>query len=1116
MRFPIIPSVFLLLVLMSAGVIVPNAVVLLPERDELSRQLSAQSSLRISISGDVRLRFLPRPQLVITDVTAQHQNDTDQSLRAAIMLVNIAPLDLAQRKINVHGVALINVNASLNLKDGISGLIDQAVNLVHPALQIVNMRLSVKGLNKFNRARKTTIDKLSLAVPSRQAFDDVEIRMEQKRNDGSAARLYLELGALHARRQTIALKFSMASDETLDFSGFVVGNGANWRADGELNLNSGDMIAGLAEAGLPVAFLPTARRVSFSGLVRANAAGVQSESLEVATLDSVFRARLNLQWPQVAGESPQLTGRLATGSVDLDQISFKAKPPAEKPAKLDSLWGAFADGLRVTLRMEATRFDIGGETGQNLLLAFDWQGKKIDVQRVSLDLPFRSLLLASGEVDLSPGAQRFEGSFSTRSTDALAAALWLGDLANLDNGAFIETLDENGLQRVSLVGDVSLSHDRIELNALSGRLGDDVLYGDMRLSLGDEVRGDVDLRFSHLDLDDWRSEDAASQQIQTLDSALLQPVNELLGSWLARPNTKRDLRISLAADNFYSGVTDFGSMRMSANIANQSLKLSQFSLPAFRNLAIKVDGQMNYEAAPPHGFLNISMQGETGIYDLMGERLRGLVPLDLAPPRMVSANIVWQLSGPDDENWPNTDLTGGGTVDNLSVDFSLIGPSRSISIQEVGQKLNIGFHGKASDIASIARLPLTYSDNAIGQIFLDLESQSSNVMKMAAKLVAQDDRLSLIGTVRRGATGRRIDGLASLTLENSMPLFDPRDTKTIWPLKGEAQIVSEAESLSFSGLVANIDTGRITGEGVVNLSATVPKLNGNLAAENLDLSWLLPNVGKAGWSAAPMKWSIFERSDFDVQLRGTGLKLGALNLDEVSARLKLLGGVLEAPKVSGRLLNGSFEADIVAEGGSLNPYFSLQLRLSDISAGLLSNKLYDETLVDAHITANLNLSGRGTSVLSMMRSLEGNLQLNLGAGAMRFVDKQGFIDMVQSPAFEGQAAELLRITDMTTPFQRGVGLMRVRDGQAVDATLDFVFNDVPNKSDARFAGEMDFVSRQILANLTLYPANNDKRAIWQISGSVLDPLVKIDASDFDRLPQAVSPPEAAASSALPN
>lgn len=171
------------------------------------------------------------------------------------------------------------------------------------------------------------------------------------------------------------------------------------------------------------------------------------------------------------------------------------------------------------------------------------------------------------------------------------------------------------------------------------------------------------------------------------------------------------------------------------------------------------------------------------------------------------------------------------------------------------------------------------------------------------------------------------------------------------------------------------------------------------------------------------------------------------------------------------------------------------------------------------MTGNLDVSGRGTSVRAMMASLDGNLQLNLDSGFLRFVDMTGFATATLDEAFKGKAADLLGVLDASTPFERGIGLLRMRDGQAVNATLDFVFDDEAGWRDARLMGQTDLVSRQVLGDMTLYPANDTKRLVWQLSGPLAKPLVKIDASDFDRVPQAAieqavtaSPPSAAAPS----
>lgn len=1119
MRFPVIPSIFLLLLLVSAAVIVPNAVLLVPDKAELSRQLSAQARLHVDLDGDVRLRFLPRPQLIISNVTARPIDDADQSLSAAMMLVDIAPLALAQRQISVSGVSLIDVTANMRLADGVNGLMRQMVGLSFPRLEFLNMQVRVSGLDRFDRRRETVLSGLSVKLPARTGLDDFDISVNQARAEGAVRKFHMRIGDLTKRRQSVALRLQMAPNESLGFSGYIAGEAANWRADGELSLNSDTVLSGLLENRLPIRFSSTARRVAFSGLVQADATGMQSENLEITALNSAFRARLALAWPQQADARPQLTGRLSTGVIDLDQISVTDAPDATADMDIGALWRPFEDALGVALRIEATRFDMGGESGQNLLLAFDWQEDRIDVQRLSLGLPFRSLFLASGAMDLTNGTPRFDGSFSTRSTDALAAVLWLGELTAFDSAALVETLDENSLQRISLVGDISVSEDALSLMALSGRLGDDALSGNVQLALDEAARGRVELYIDRFDLADWGDADATAQQAQTIDEALFQPVNAALGSWLSTADTQRNLNFEIAAGAFYSGVTDLGPVRLEGQIVDQSFIIRQMSLPAFRGLDMRFDGQMNYDATPPHGVINMSMRGTQGLRPTMGGNLRGLLPLDLSQGRNVAANAVWRLSAPDDADWPNAELSGQGKFETIDIDFSLSGPSRSVSIEAAGQKLDIGLTGEADDIADIAGLGLPYDAGARGQLRFNLESQNSNLAKMTAQLSAQNDRLSMVGTLRRAAAGRRLEGLLSFSLANSLPLFSPQTTGIAWPMQGEAQIVSATDSLSFSGLTATINNGRVTGEGVLERTGDTPKLTANLVAENIDFGWLLPQPEKAGWPQAPMKWAPFALSDVDVELRGTQLAFGAVTLEEVATRLKLLGGVLEAPQITGRLLGGSFDADLVAEGGSLNPYFSLQASFDNLRSGAFLEQLYGVDLVDAPMTGNLDISGRGTSVRAMMASLDGNLQLNLDSGFLRFVDMTGFAAAMQDEAFKGKAADLLGVSDASTPFERGIGLLRMRDGQAVNATLDFVFDDEAGWRDARLMGQTDFVSRQVLGDMTLYPANDTKRLVWQLSGPLAKPLVKIDASDFDRVPQAAieqavtaSPPSAAAPS----
>ena len=64
-RFPYLSTIFLLLSALIATVIVPNTVQILPQVKQIEADLSARFGGEVKIDGPVRLRFVPRPQLIV-------------------------------------------------------------------------------------------------------------------------------------------------------------------------------------------------------------------------------------------------------------------------------------------------------------------------------------------------------------------------------------------------------------------------------------------------------------------------------------------------------------------------------------------------------------------------------------------------------------------------------------------------------------------------------------------------------------------------------------------------------------------------------------------------------------------------------------------------------------------------------------------------------------------------------------------------------------------------------------------------------------------------------------------------------------------------------------------
>ena len=238
---------------------------------------------------------------------------------------------------------------------------------------------------------------------------------------------------------TLNSMFSLASASMSNSNRLFVGRArSSWRLDGEVQLLSDNLLANAIEARLPIKILPEGRRFNLSGLVRGSPSGLRSDSLEVEALNTVFRARTELNWPRLEGEVPLLNGRISTGAVNLDLL----RPHFGE--RDDALLGrhmgrSCARCLAVSMAaLRPTRFTIGEETGSDLSADFEQNERALTVQRLNLNLPFSSSLLASGRFDLTGKMPSFDGNFSARSSDTLALLLWLGSRNGVDFSPFAE------------------------------------------------------------------------------------------------------------------------------------------------------------------------------------------------------------------------------------------------------------------------------------------------------------------------------------------------------------------------------------------------------------------------------------------------------------------------------------------------------------------------------------------------------------------------------------------------------------------------------------------------------------------------------------------------------
>lgn len=1106
MRFPAIPFLIALMLLITTAVVVPNSLRLAQATQALVSDLGSEAGIEVrfdnAIKDSVRLRMLPRPQVIFTNLSLTSSDTTKVQMAAKLprLIVDLDIAALFQRRLKVKSVHVLEADITAQFGQSPQGFLASLLSVSQPGLYLLDSRVVASGLNAGDASKTIQLPSVSLAMPPRNIGEPLNLTIEHPTGFGELAQFALQLSeqnpAVPNSSIDVRANLRLAVNENLAFEGSVTRH-QNWRLDGELSLSSGHAMAGLIEHYLPVSISSEARLVSFSGLVRGDATGIRSENLEISALNTLFQSRLALDWPNTlepdSHNGPLLIGRLSTGSLKLDVLRAAPKPSSPAPAA-DRLWRSLAPDLGMGLRLEANQFELGGETGSNLLLAFDWRGQQMDIERLSLNLPFRSALLAVGVLDVSAPTPAFSGSFSARSSDGLAAMIWASDQFSSDISGLAESIDPSRLQRVSLVGDIDWSNESLQLTRLSGRLDDDRVSGEISVRQGPALHVEADLNFSRLDMSDWGIGDGQTNRDFKL-AAIWHPVHRAMGSWLQKPDAKRQVKLRLEANQLYSGTQSFGPVQLEAHVKDQYLTLDEVQLADFSGAQISATGKMDYATGLPHGEIDVQLESSR-LKELAAPVLRRFIPISFAADTSASLSGNLRLSSPEAPDWPDAKFAGRGKIGDLGAHFNIITPSRSLDYGVAGSRVSLILNGSANDLAHPFKLPSHYPASAQGRLEVALDRQSTDVSALRGELVLSEDKAQVSGRLRPSADGPRLEGALSFTTTNILPLLGVQSSASNLSASARGQLNASATNIGFSGFEGRLGDGKMNIDGILQLGDAAPQLAADIVLDGTDLTWALPEWTSTGWAQTPMAWPLLGHANADMNLRLLNANFGSVPVNSAMARLKLIEGVLEVPEMGAQFLGGKLSANLQAEGGSLNPYFNLEASFTDIRPPTLQASSARNSVWDAPHRGTLALRGRGTSVAAMMESVSGSLQVDAGAGAFTFIDGQGLTKALASPDYSGKAKDLVGeyLGAGDIPFERGIGVAQIRNGRVETATADFAL--AAPRASAQFKAQVDLVTQEMVAKFQLPIAQPGNNLVWDISGPIAKPKVELDVSQL--------------------
>ncbi|MDB4092242.1 AsmA family protein, partial [bacterium] len=222
--------------------------------------------------------------------------------------------------------------------------------------------------------------------------------------------------------------------------------------------------------------------------------------------------------------------------------------------------------------------------------------------------------------------------------------------------------------------------------------------------------------------------------------------------------------------------------------------------------------------------------------------------------------------------------------------------------------------------------------------------------------------------------------------------------------KGFGQAITASTGLSFksnqldlTGLKVSLDQNTLSGGVSVNLAGSVPNINANLQAGDLDLSALSADNGEStdssagsGWSKDRIDASALSALNGNIKLKARSInlgkiKLGAADLGVAIDRARAVVSINDLSAYQGR-----FGGQLVANNRN-GLSVAADLRANSVAIGPLLSALADIDKISGNGNLNVKFLGVGNSLDAIMRSLNGNIAMSVPSGEIAGIDLEGLI-----------------------------------------------------------------------------------------------------------------------------
>ncbi|MCW2307006.1 uncharacterized protein involved in outer membrane biogenesis [Rhodobium gokarnense] len=822
-----------------------------------------------------------------------------------------------------------------------------------------------------------------------------------------------------------------ASDEAFDVA---VPPGTPWRVAGRFDL-SGDA---LSVEDYELTYGSEDRRFNLTGGGRLEAGPEPRFDLEVKA-QQIDLDRM-LAEPGTPAGTLHSGGAVATLGAFFDSLSALPRPPIGGRISVDLPGVVVAGGAIQQLRFDATPTTDG------------WYISELDGQ-----LPGRTRIGLDGEIGLGERS-RFEGDLRLSVEQPAALANWWrggGSLA----GARLDPLDVRGRLTIGGTG-----------IALTGmRLKTELSLGTGSISWR-PARSGANAAFV-LDLNADRFELAQLGAATRLALAGYGGNAKADGEGTGDGITDIDVRVRVGT--LISDDVEASGVEAVVNFSGDTLRIDRMILADLAGARVVADGTIKQALTTPDGDIELA---------LTADKLDGLANLiiDLYPDsdlarRLTAASgllgpaiVQGKLSGRavDDVSTVTLNVSGdvggselhvAGTFDGrvdkwraakTSFDAALSGPDSGRLLGQLGFEV----------------LPLT--DIPAGRITLKSAGTPGTGLDVTGSATVADATLRVSGTAKFPQGGGlsydlsgelQSDDLSPLALLTGRVL--PVTAGTV-PARLSAEIVGSGADARVNGIAGRIADIGIAGSGTADFGGQVPRLDGELALDAVDLrfltelafgadSWAMQDLsGDASnrWPTAPFGAPLLGFVSADVKVTASRFWLtDRTALEDASFRIDLTPNGMALDKVGGSMLGGKAEAALqVKRSDAGEAVLAATFKVTGGDVEKIAWQVDGQSLATGRFDLATDVNATGRSIASMVSALTGGGTLTLRDGRISGINAKAF-DRVVEAVDGGLALEDEAIKAAFTeaffagqvPFQRIEAVLGIASGTVRARNVSF-------------------------------------------------------------------------------